>query len=303
MTKQGATIPVYTEAESFRKNSFRDFYIASYEDRQDAGLKRVAPHRHTYYEIIWITEGSGTHTIDFKDYPFHGPCLFLLQPSHIHQIIKDGPTKGFVLKFNESLFAVESGAENLLLKYGIFDNINVQPVLQLDSEAVHLLNDLMQKMLLEYKNASELSAIIIASYLKVFLLQVYKLKDSHREELQAAPEPRYLVFRTFKMMLEQQYRQQHAVQYYAAALAITPRSLNEVTHKYAGRTVSDLIKERLMLEAKRLLHHGKLTIKEIAGELGFDDAAYFTRFFTKNEGLSPQNFRFKEKHDEAGLVR
>ena len=303
MTKHGATIPVYTEAESFRKNSFRDFYIASYEDRQDAGLKRIAPHRHTYYEIIWITEGSGTHIIDFNSYPFHGPCLFLLQPSHIHQIMKDGPTKGFVLKFNESLFSAESGAENLLLKYGIFDNISVQPVLQLDQEAVLLLDDLMHKMLQEYKNASELSTVIISSYLKIFLLQVYKLKDSHREELQAAPEPRYLIFRAFKMMLEQQYRQQHAVQHYAAALAITPRALNEITHKYAGKTVSNLIKERLVLEAKRLLHHGKLSVKEIAGELGFEDAAYFTRFFSKNEGVSPQHFRLKEKHVEAGLVR
>ena len=303
MTKQGAGIPVYTETDSFTKKSFRDFYIASYEDKQDAGLKRVAPHRHTYYEIIWIAEGSGMHTIDFKDYPFQGPCLFLLQPSHIHQIIKDGPTKGFVLKFNESLFSVEAGEENLLLKYGIFDNINVQPVLHLDKDAVLLLNDLMQKMLLEYKNASELSTIIIASYLKIFLLQVYKLKDSHQEELQASPEPRYLVYRSFKMKLEQQYRLQHAVQYYAAELAITPRALNEITHKYAGKTVSDLIKERLMLEAKRLLHHGKHSVKEIAGTLGFEDAANFTRFFTKNEGVSPQNFRLKEKMEDAALMK
>lgn len=131
MVKAGAPVPVFSEAESFSKNNLRDFYIASYEDRQDAGLRRVAPHRHTYYEVIWIIEGSGTHTIDFRDYAFQGPCLFLLQPSHIHQIVKNGPTKGFVLKFNESLFSTESGTENLLLKYGIFDNINVQPVLHL----------------------------------------------------------------------------------------------------------------------------------------------------------------------------
>ncbi|WP_266206174.1 helix-turn-helix domain-containing protein [Pontibacter kalidii] len=291
MTKQSASIPIYTEAESFNKTGLRDFYIASYQDRQDAGLKRVAPHRHTYFEIIWITQGSGTHTIDFNDYAFKGPCLFLLQPSHIHQIVKDGPTKGYVLKFNESLFSVDAGIENLLLKYGIFDNINVQPVLHLNQGAVLLLDDLMQKMLLEYKNPSDLSTVIIASYLKIFLLQVYKLKDSHQQELLPRPEPRYLIYRTFKMLVEQQYRQHHTVQLYADELAITPRSLNEITHKYAGKTVSDLIKERLLLEAKRLLHHGQFSVKEIAAQLGFDDAAYFTRFFTKNEGMSPQSFR------------
>ncbi len=291
MAKAGTPIPVYTEAESFRKNGYKDFYIASYQDQQDVRLRRIAPHRHTYYEIIWITEGSGTHTIDFKDYAFQGPCLFLLQPSHIHQIVKDGPTKGYVLKFNELVFAAEQGTENLLLKYGIFDNINVQPVLHLDHQAVTLLDDLMQKMLSEYKHPSDLSEVIIASYLKIFLLQVYKLKDSHKEELQPSPEPRYLVYRTFKKTLEENFLRQHSVQFYTSELALTPRALNEITQKYAGKTVSDLIKERLLLEAKRLLHHGKLTVKEIAWQLGFEDAAYFTRFFTKNAGCSPQTFR------------
>ncbi|MDX5435865.1 MAG: helix-turn-helix transcriptional regulator, partial [Pontibacter sp.] len=245
-------------------------------------------------EIIWITEGSGTHTIDFNDYAFQGPCLFLLQPSHIHQIRKDGPTKGYVLKFNESVFAVEAGAENLLLKYGIFDNINIQPVLHLDAPAVTLLDDLMQKMLQEYKQPTDLSEVIIASYLKIFLLQVYKLKDAHRQEEQPTPEPRYLLYRTFKQLLEERYLHQHAVQYYASELAVTPRTLNEITHKYAGKNVSQLIKERLVLEAKRLLHHGQLSVKEIAAQLGFEDAAYFTRFFTKNTGTSPLAFRKKE---------
>ncbi|MFD2247598.1 helix-turn-helix domain-containing protein [Pontibacter ruber] len=293
MTKATKPIPVYTETESFTKNSFRDFYIASYQDRQDAALRRVSPHRHTYYEIIWITEGSGTHTIDFRDYAFKGPCLFLLQPSHIHQIRKDGPTKGYVLKFNESVFAAEAGAGNLLLKYGIFDNINVQPVLHLDASAVALLDDLMQKMLQEYKQPSSLSEVIIASYLKIFLLQVYKFKDLHQEVWQPAPEPRYLIYRTFKQLLEERYQQQHAVQDYADALALTPRTLNEITHQYAGKNVSQLIKERLVLEARRLLHHGQFSVKEIAAQLGFEDAAYFTRFFTKNTGVSPVAFRNK----------
>lgn len=295
MAKASTPIPVYTEAQSFTKSIFRDFYIASYQDAPDAGLRRVAPHRHTYYEIIWITEGSGLHTIDFQPYEFKGPCLFLLQPSHIHQIRKDGPTKGYVLKFNESVFAVEAGAENLLLKYGIFDNINVQPVLHLDTTAVALLDDLMQKMLQEYKQPTDLSEVIIASYLKIFLLQVYKLKDVHTQTIaQLIPEPRYLTYRTFKQLLEERYQQKHAVQDYADALALTPRTLNEITHKYAGKNVSQLIKERLMLEAKRLLHHGQLSVKEIAAQLGFEDAAYFTRFFTKNSGASPLAFRSRE---------
>ncbi|CAM3645635.1 AraC family ligand binding domain-containing protein [Pontibacter korlensis] len=191
--KSNAIIPVYTEAESFAKNTFRDFYSASYQDSPDAGLRRIAPHRHTYYEIIWITEGSGTHIIDFQPYTFKGPCLFLQQPSHVHQIHKDGPTKGFVLKFNEFVFSVDASVDNLLLKYGIFDNINVQPVLHLSTSDVDLLDDLMQKMLLEYKVPTSLSEEIVASYLKIFLLQVYKLKD--KEQVHYYPSDKWQQFR------------------------------------------------------------------------------------------------------------
>ena len=123
------------------------------------------------------------------------------------------------------------------------------------------------------------------------LLQVYKLKDSHREELQEQPEPTYLQFRTFKRLLEENYTVQHSVQFYASQLALSPRTLSDIASRYSGKTASEVVKDRLLLEAKRLIYSGQLSVKEIAAALGFEDAAYFSRFFTKNMGVSPQAFR------------
>lgn len=294
MARVGKKIPIYSEKDSFAKKYFSDFYIASYEDPAEAELNRAGPHRHTYYEIIWVMEGCGNHMVDFKDYPFRGPCLFLANPSHVHQIVKEGPTKGYLLKFSESFFSADPSSENLLLKYGIFDNINVQPVVHLHPATVHLLSDLMQKMLTEFEQHTDLSKTILAAYLKIFLLQVYKLKDSHREELKEKPTPGYLLFRTFKKMVEEHYTAQHSVQFYATGLALSVRTLSDIVFRYAGKTASEVIKDRLLLEAKRLIYSGHLSIKEIAAALGFDDAAYFSRFFTKNAGVSPQAFRQQE---------
>ena len=288
MTKPHQPVTVYSEKESFAKTYYRDFYIASYQDTAEEAFNRIEPHRHTYYEIIWITEGQGTHVIDFKEYAFKGPCLFLLQPSHIHTIYKDVPTRGHLLKFSESFFAADAAPDNLLLKYDIFDNIHVQPVVHLSAEAVQLLNDLMQKMLVEYEQQNELSKVILVSYLKVFLLQVYKIKDHHPEALSEKPHPHYAVFQQFKRLVEDHFQQQHGVSFYASQLAVAPRTLSSYVHRYAGKTAGDVIRDRLMLEAKRLLYNGALTIKEIAACLGFEEPAYFTRVFTKSEGLSQQ---------------
>lgn len=294
-----SVIPVFTEAESFARHYYKDFSISSYQDRDEANLNRIDPHRHTYYEVIWIMKGHGVHTVDFRDYPFKGPCLFLLQPGHVHKIVKAVPTSGYILKFCESFFSADGNSENLLLKYGIFDNINVQPVVDLGPAVVTLLNDLMVKMLGEFEQRAELSKVILASYLKIFLLQVYKLKESNQEELKEIPEPRYLTFRQFKRLVEDHYAKEHAVRFYTGQLAITGRTLNEITHKYAGKTAGDIIQERILLEARRYIYNGGLSIKEIADQLGFDDAAYFTRFFTKHQGLSPQQFR-KEEWKKSG---
>lgn len=295
-----AVIPVFTEAESFGKHYYKDFYISSYEDVEEANLNRVEPHRHTYYEVIWIVEGFGSHSVDFRNYPFKGPCLFLLQPGHVHKIIKEVPTRGYILKFSESFFSADGQSGNLLLKYGIFDNINVQPVVSLTPSVVTLLTDLLQKMMAEYEQHAELSKVILASYLKIFLLQVFKLKDSNQEELKEIPEPRYLIFRQFKRLVEDHFASEHAVNFYTSQLSLTGKTLNEITHRYAGKTAGDIIQDRILLEAKRFIYNGELSVKEIAARLGFNDAAYFTRFFTNHQGVSPQQFR-KEELSRAAL--
>ena len=98
-------IKIYTEQESFLTNPGKEFFINSYKDEEPDILNRVEAHRHTYYEIIWVRCGEGVHTIDFVDYKFTGPCLFLLHPQNIHTIQKTVPATGGVIKFTASVFA------------------------------------------------------------------------------------------------------------------------------------------------------------------------------------------------------
>ncbi|HKJ41121.1 MAG TPA: helix-turn-helix domain-containing protein [Sunxiuqinia sp.] len=289
MNDQKKAIPVYSEAESFHEDFYKDFNISSYKDDSREDLNRLEPHRHTYYEIIWITKGYGTHLIDFQVYDFKGPCLFILNPGVVHKIVKDIPTEGYVVKFSESFLLEEDLGGNELLRYGLFDNIHVRPIFQLDGKAVSLLDDLMKKMLEEFNVHQEVSRAILLSYLKVYLLQVYKLRedDSFNEN---KTSPRYQTLLNFKRLVEQNFTKEKNLDFYSEKLATSKRNLNDITNTFLGEPASALLKKRIILEAKRLLFSGEVAIKEIGYILGYDDPAYFTRFFTKNEGMSPTEF-------------
>lgn len=291
MAGKSPVIPVYTEADSFEDGRINDFYVSSYEDSEPDYLIRVEPHRHTYYEIIFIVEGKGRHVIDFTEYPFQGPCLFLLQPGHVHQIIKFNQTKGYVVKFSESMLETADGAENAHLKNEVFDNIQAKPVVHPDKMMFVALEELVVQMRKEYKTTSDLSRRILMSYLTIFLLQIAKSKGGDTD---VRVNPRVTLFRNFKKLVEERYAKEHSVEFYANELHCSVRSLNTLANENAGKTAKEIINDRIILEAKRLLYNGSMTIKEIAFQMGFDDPAYFSRFFAKQAGLSALSFRETE---------
>ncbi|MHC0446528.1 helix-turn-helix domain-containing protein [Flavobacterium sp. 3-218] len=127
--------------------------------------------------------------------------------------------------------------------------------------------------------------------LKLIILKSTRIwKHQHRlaEESQQA-DVQFL--RKFSKLVEQHYRTLHTVADYADLLFVTPKNLSKKIGLVSKRTPNDIIKERIVLEGKRLLAHTQMTVKEIAYSLNYEDDAYFIRFFTKNTGLSPISFR------------
>jgi AraC family transcriptional regulator, transcriptional activator of pobA len=283
-------IPVFTEKESFSNPAYGDFIISSYRDEEPEEMKRVAPHRHTYYEIIWVQSGEGTHMIDFRNYPFKGPCLFLLHPQHIHTIEKQKATRGGVVKFSPSFFPPGAADQHLLIKYGVFDDIDVMPVIRLDKEQEKEIKKIFRDMLEAYRQRSSLSAEILASYLTIFILKIYAIKKNG-VPAGSFHDQDFLRFRQFQQLLNDHFTRRHDRGFYADSLHISPKTLTNCTQKFTGRPPADLIRDRLMLEARRLLHHSSLSVKEIAHETGFEDSSYFIRFFTRHTQMSPKRFR------------
>jgi len=290
--KQKKIIPIYTEKESFTDERFSDFYISSYKDKEPEQLIRIDAHRHTYHEIIWIQSGSGNHIVDFINYKFKGPCLFLLHPQNIHTIQKDCATSGGVVKFSSAFFSTDSFEENFILKYGVFDDIDVMPVILLKKEEEKEIKKIFEEMYNEYNKKTSFTSEILISYLKIFLLRIYEIKK-RKIPSKTFNSPDFRRFHVFQKNLAEYYKLHHEVSYYAGILNISAKTLGNITQKFTGRSPQKLIKDRLLLEAKRLLHHSDLSVKEIAHFIGFEDSSYFVRFFRKNSSASPKSYRTK----------
>lgn len=272
----------------------KDVLVAGINDEGKV-MKRQYPHRHDYYEIMLLNDSEGIHHVDFTPYPFKGPAVFMLSPEQVHELVRTKGSRGFSLKFNEPFFSSGNDPDNQLYAHFLFDNLQTYPVIELQPPEYTRLHTLMTLALQEYDQAGNGAADILFSYIRVILMEILRIRKQHLQETHLHPGIPQTQLLEFKKLLHQHFHELHEVQDYAARLHITPRQLNTLVQKLTGKTAGTLIKERMLLEAKRLLFTDTLSIKEIGYQIGFEDPAYFNRFFKKNMGIAPQQFREQEQ--------
>ncbi|NML21420.1 helix-turn-helix domain-containing protein [Pseudoflavitalea sp. G-6-1-2] len=255
-------------------------------------------HRHQYYEIIWLRRGKGVHMIDMVNYPYSGSVFFLLSPGQIHQISPEEKADGFLIKFLPALFKDTRDMEDTLIGSHLFDNIQAKPMLTIPAAMHTVFEELLHKMEIEYNSNEEDKEVVLHSYLKILLTQIQRLKRTQITQEHARVDAGYLLFTKYKSAIEHNFKKLHGVQEYADMLSTQARNLNAICRKFAGKTAGGLIADRILLEARRELYYSTDNIKGIGYSLGFEDPAYFTRFFKKHAGISPQEY--KENNPKAG---
>jgi len=239
-------------------------------------------HRHDFYELLWFTDlkPKQVHYIDFVKYPIGRNQLFLLLPDQVHNIEKKDKA-GFMFAISRDFFERLISADIFkLLGHTLNFSVNIPDA---QTNVFYRLLELIQ---IEY--SGEKRPAILESYLRGWFLHCIALqKETRAEEL---PSQR---MGSLIESVEANFREQRSAAFYAGELSLSAKRLNELTRQSFGKTISQLINDRLILEAKREISSGDKSIKEISYELGFSEPAYFTRFFGKQTGNSPEDFRKK----------
>jgi len=279
------TVPIYN-LQSFPHHDPHQLFYMTPLERLVNDFKGIdQSHSHTFYLVMWISQGSGSHTIDFKTYSVGPHQLYFLTPGQVHSWQLAADTRGFNLFFEANFFRTRFG--NRLYNYPFYHSHQHLPLLDVTQQQAFF-NDLFTYAYQEYEQHQLNRSEVFLSFVHILLESANRLYD--QKLTQTAPHY-YDRIRQFEDLLEKQFVQVRAVNEYAAQMGLTPNHLNHICQKVLGKTASQLLHERLLIEAKRLLIHTSQSVKEIGFQLGFDDASYFVRFFRKHTGSTPVEFR------------
>ena len=247
--------------------------------------------RLNYYSLIWIKKGSGSVRADFSDYSFRSGALFAFTPYQPFIFFPEKDLSGVVINFHSDFFCIHHHHKEVACNGVLFNNIYQPPFIIVNEQTASVLETLLSQIGAEMRSKGLAQHDSLVSYLKIFIITASREKaaqyDIALENDLQAPH----ILQTLKELIEDNFRTMHTAGEYAERLHVTPKSLGKIAKKHFNKTITDLIAERITIEAKRELYLTDKSVKEIAYALGFDDEYYFSRFFKKQADVPPQVYR------------
>jgi len=263
--------------------------------RLEQGFREInnikSSHRHNFYQILWVTKGRGTHFIDFNDYPVKPHSLYFLSPGQVHGWKLTEEVTGYGIVFTNEFFSRSLHDKSVLSDLPYFYTVNTHPLLHINDEQAETFDDIIQRIEREYQSQLIDRDDMLCAYLRILLIEAKRLYRPTETTYTASSG--FRITKKFLLLIEENFLAKKSVSEYAKLLGITANHLNETVKRTTGKTAGELIRNRLLLEAKRLLIHSELGSSEIAHCLNFEDPSYFGRFFKKYTHHSPGDFREK----------
>lgn len=239
-------------------------------------------HKHDFFMLLIVQHGSGIHAIDFENYTVTDYSVFFLAPGQAHQWDLSPDTRGYQLLYAPE-FLVAGNPDTPFFKP---KSIPLLKITQAEFQELQNELTLIEKEVIQNfahsKSIVQNRLLIVLSLLKRFYETRYQ---------PTAIEKNGRLIQTFLTLLEKHYGQHSDVAFYATSLHVTASYLNTVCKKQSGQTAGEHIRDRILLESKRMLTLTNADIKEIAYALGFNDTSYFSRFFRKYTSQTPLAFR------------
>ena len=257
-------------------------------------LESLNSDRYTsYIKVLYLPKGYQL-TVDFHSYETKQPTLFFISPNQFLEIQTCGATPGYFIFYNRDFYCIQLHDAEVACDGLLFNNIANMPMTIVEKEEEAFIQYIFTQMKTEFDLGDASQEEMIRTYLKqLFIKSVRLWKQQHLEQMLSNHNKELEFFRSFTRLVDAHYKQKHSVSDYADLLSMASKT---ITHKLKRLNLlqpNEIIKNRLMLEAKRLLVHTSMTAKEIAYELGYEDPAYFSRQFITKTGESPSGFRSK----------
>ncbi|AJH13654.1 MULTISPECIES: AraC family transcriptional regulator [Myroides] len=247
------------------------------------------PHRHDFYVCMIFTKGSGTHEIDFQSYEIQPGMVFMLAPGQTHSWILSEDIDGYIFFHTQEYFDLFFVRETIR-EYPVFRSAYYPNGFLLNEESSVLVENLMKRMTDEVSQPNWKKNFSLVNLASLFYIECNR-QLLEGNSFTAVPNLQYNQhLHHFENLLEKNFRTEKSAAVYAEWMNMTQKHLNRVCKTLLDKTTTDIIIDRIVLEAKRMLIYTGKSFSEIAMMLGYDDYSYFSKVFKKRTGISPKEF-------------
>lgn len=245
-------------------------------------IRKTEPHKHNnYFEIIYLSGGSGTHTIDHNNYRVQPPVIFFVRKEQVHHWNLNSVPEGFVLILKKGFIdkSLDVELKSLLTRVSSLTSLQVK-----DTGTIDAIFQLLTK---EGNPVNESNFHVVEGLLKALLAKLLDVAKPYMAQAKAISN----LYLALRELLNQPGSIKNNVAYYAALLNTTPQNLNSACRKSANQTASGVLADHIISEAKRLLIYTSHTVAEVSYSLSFSDPSHFVKYFKRHTGVTPQAFR------------
>ncbi len=277
-----------------------DICSLSHQQKDDILINRFAPylkshrnlhlaHKHSFYHLVFFTKGGGMQTIDFENFTVRPNQIYFMIPGQVHSWAFEGDVDGYIINFSTTFFQSFLLKANYLEDLPFFSGITKEAVIDIPKNLQAKVIAIFEELMAENETINPLGLDMVKSLMLQLFILIARLNDDLAKT--TIPSYNYTLLRSFQKLIEKNYMQIRLPKQYAELLYITPNHLNALCNDVLGVPAGEVIRNRIILEAKRLLINNDMTVLEIANHLNFTDNSYFTKFFKKVEGVTPEEFR------------
>lgn len=280
----------------FQGKNPSDFYFNTMKSHLIVGHQHIEkPHRHDFYATVLFTQGSGIHEIDFQRYDVSEGSLFFLSPGQIHSWELSEDIEGYIFFCSQEFYEMHY-VNQKLRNFPFFGSVSFPRKLQLDTEELQKNIHLFQELEKEHQSKDLMKNGLILSLMSQIFINSTRLFSKDFDTLTSSAGLSYFKhYQDFEGLIEQHFTEHKSIAYYASLLGISSKHLNRTVQAVVQKTATEVITERVVLEAKRMLMYLDENLVEIAFRLGYEEYSYFVRVFRKNSGMTPTQFMRKYK--------
>lgn len=272
-----------------------DFYCNDFKSHLNDHLHSIAKsHKHDFFLTVLFTKGYGAHEIDFSTFPIQPGCVFMMYPGQVHSWKFTNDIEGYIF-FHSADFFDQHYAGRSVYQFPFFYSSQNKPCLQLTTGQVDKLKCHLEELKEEYRSKESFRTQKLVSLVDLIYLDISRWYLQQPPQAILGSDGYSAKLRQLGRLIDTNFHEHKSAAYYAEKMNMTSKHLNRIVKTTLDQTTSDLILDRIMLEAKRKLVHEAGNLSQIAFSLGYDDYAHFSKLFKARTGFTPKQFRARHR--------